>query len=251
MDHTNTPSLPSGQVLDLVVDREGTLWVRMQSPYLVRYSGGTFQQMYPEKLPPPFSSAREQGATAITRGIGGNVLIATPGAPLRYVVVKFTRVVTSGGSHGIAMSIAETQDGTVWVGTRDNGLLRVRDGRAAQVGSPDQKVNVLLPGASPELWIGTDSGLAPWNGSAITRSGVAAALARSPVRALARDRDSNLWVSTTAGITRLGSNASSLVTTGSAPGVVHAIFEDREGNLWFGGIEGLMQLRDAPFLSYS
>jgi len=207
--------------------------------------------MYPEKLPPPFSSAREQGATAITRGIGGNVLIATPGAPLRYVVGKFTRVVTSGGAHGIAISIAETQDGAVWVGTRDNGLLRARDGRAAQVGSPDQKVNVLLPGPGPELWIGTDSGLAHWNGNAITHSDVAAALARSRIRALARDRDSNLWVSTTAGITRLGSNASSLVTAGSAPGGVRAIFEDREGNLWFGGTEGLMQLRDAPFLSYS
>jgi signal transduction histidine kinase/streptogramin lyase len=31
---------------------------------------------------------------------------------------------------------------------------------------------------------------------------------------------------------------------------MHTIFEDREGNLWFGGTEGLMQLRDAPFLSY-
>src|SRR5262249_31072451 len=163
----------SGQVLDLVVDREGVLWVRLQSPYLVRYGGATFQQMYPEKLPPPFSAASEQGATAIARGIDGNVLIATPGTPRRYFAGKFAPVVTSGGAHGIAMSIAETQDGAVWVGTRDDGLSRARDGRAAQAGLPNQKVNVLLPGPGPELWIGTDSGLVHWNGSAITRSGVA------------------------------------------------------------------------------
>jgi signal transduction histidine kinase/streptogramin lyase len=135
---------------------------------------------------------------------------------------------------------------------RDTGLFCVRDGRGTQVGLPDQKVNVLLPGAGPELWIGTDSGLVRWDGSAITRRGVPAALTHSPILAVARDRDSNLWISTPAGITRMDSNGFTVQgTAASLPGAVHAIFEDREGNLWFGGTKGLMQLRDTPFLSYT
>jgi ligand-binding sensor domain-containing protein len=253
LEPDNTPSLPAGHVLGLVVDSEGALWVRMESPYLLRYRGGGFEQMYPLELPPPFSPLRELGATAATRGIRGDALIATQGTPLRWTAGKFQQFVSSGDVRGIPMSTAETADGAVWVGMRDTGLFCVRDGRASQVtGLPDQKVNVLLPGAGPDLWVGTDSGLVRWDGAAITRRGVPVALARSPILALARDRDSNLWISTPAGITRMDSSGSTVQATGgSLPGAVHAIFEDREGNLWFGGTEGLIQLRDAPFTSYT
>src|SRR5690349_307197 len=218
----------------------------------MRYRGGTFEQIYPVKVPPVFTFAREEGAAALTRGTRGDTLIATPGAPMRYMSGKFTPVVSSGATNGIPTSIAETADGAVWVGMRDTGLFCVRDGRASHIGLPDQKVNALLPVAGPGLWIGTDSGLVHWDGSAITRRGVPAALARSPILALARDRDSNLWISTPAGITCMDSKGFTLHWAGgNSPGVVHAIFEDREGNLWFGGTEGLMQVRDAPFLSYT
>lgn len=252
IDHAKAPSLPPGPVLGLAVDPKGALWVRMQSPYLMRYRGGKFEQIYPAEIPPPFTAASEAGATAVTRGIRGDTLIATPGAALRYIGGKFTPVASSGNVRGIATSIAETADGAVWVGMRDTGLFCVRNGRGSQVGLPDQKVNVLLPGAGPELWVGTDAGLVRWDGRAVTRRGVPASLARSPILALARDHDGNLWVSTPAGIARVDSHGSAVQeAVGGVPGEVHAIFEDREGDLWFGGNQGLMQLRDAPFLTYT
>src|SRR5215475_10983549 len=114
---------------------------------------------------------------------------------MRYAAGKFEPLVSSGAVQGIPMSIAETADGAVWVGMRDAGLFCVRDGRVSTIpGLPDQKANVLLPGTGPELWIGTDSGLVRWDGSAVTSRGAPAALGRSPILALARDRDSNLWV---------------------------------------------------------
>ena len=251
IDHSNSPSLPPSPVLGLVVDAQGALWVQMQSPYLMRYRAGSFEQMYPAKVPLEFTFAREEGASAVARGARGDILIATPSGALRYVGGKFTPVISSGAANGIPVSIAETADRTLWFGTRLSGLFCVRGGRAEQAGLPEHKINVLLPGAGNDLWIGTDSGLAHWNGSAIP-PGIPAALARSPILALARDRDSNLWVSTPAGITRMGPNASTAHETGrNSPGAVRAIFEDREGNLWFGGTEGLMELRDAPFLSYT
>ncbi len=252
-DHTSTPSLPPGHVFDLAVDSEGVLWVRMQSPYLLRYRGGGFEQAYPLEVPPPFSPDREHGVTAIARGTRGDILIAPPVGPLRYRDGKFTPVVSPGAARGLAISIAETADGAIWTGMRDTGLFCLRDGLASQVaGLPDQKVNALLPGAGSELWIGTDSGLVRWDGAAIAHRGVPALLARNPILALARDRDSSLWISTPAGIVRMDSNDSATQwKVGDVPGTVRAIFEDREGNLWLGGTEGLMQLRDAAFLSYT
>ena len=59
IDHANSPSLPPGPVLGLAVDPEGVLWVRMQSPYLMRYIGGKFEQIYPAQIPPPFTEASQ------------------------------------------------------------------------------------------------------------------------------------------------------------------------------------------------
>jgi ligand-binding sensor domain-containing protein len=142
---------------------------------------------------------------------------------------------------GLAISIAETSDGTVLDRHARYGLFfSAPDGRGSQVvGLPDQKVNVLLPGTGPDLWIGTDAGLVRWDGRAVTRTGVPDQLARSQILALARDRDSNLWISTPTGIARIGANGAAMpVTAHASLGTVNAIFEDREGNLWFGGTEG-------------
>ena len=244
-DHSNTSSLPAGRVLDLTTDSAGVLWVRMESPYLLRYREGIFEQAYPVKLNQP-------GVTAIARGYRGGILLAPFDAPLRYSGGQFTPLVTSGAGGGLAMSIAETADGAVWVGMRDTGLLRIHAGHGSEVpGLPDQKVNVLLPGTGSEVWIGTDAGLVRWDGQRITHSGVPVPLAHSQILALARDRDSNLWVATSAGIARVDSKgAIKQATPFSNPRAVNAIFEDREGHLWFAGSEGLAQFRDAPFSTY-
>jgi signal transduction histidine kinase/ligand-binding sensor domain-containing protein len=252
IDNSNTTSFPPGDVLGLAVDEDGLLWLRMQSPHLLRYRHGSFEQMYPEVLPTPFSAAREHGATVLTRGTRGDILIAAPGSPLRYAAGKFTPAGSTGGRGGLPISIAETADGTVWVGMLDTGLYAMKNSGGSQMGLPDQKITVLLAGAGRELWIGTDSGLFRWDGSTISRRGIPGALTRNPILALARDRDSNLWISTPDGVTRMSSSGATLQTAGGGlPGAVHSIFEDREGNLWFGGTQGLMQLRDAPFMRYS
>ncbi len=251
IDQTTTASFPPSPVLGLITDREGLMWVRMQSPYLVRYRRGNFEQMFPERIPPEYTFAREEGAAALARGTGGEALIATPAGPLRHAGGQFVPAGSSGPVHRAAISIAETEDRSVWVGMRQAGLLRVSESGSAQLAWPDQKVNVLLPAGGKKLWVGTDTGLARWDGNAITRQGVPSALLRTPILALASDRDANLWVSTPTGVSRMDSKGATIARSGGElPGVVHAIFEDREGNLWFGGTEGLMQLRDAPFLSF-
>jgi signal transduction histidine kinase/ligand-binding sensor domain-containing protein len=244
-DHANTPSLPAGHILGLLVDSEGVLWVRMESPYLLRYRGGVFEQAYPLQMETP-------GVTAMARDRNGHALVAEIESLARYDGPNYARSVVSHKLGGLAISIAQTSDGAIFAGLRDLGLVLLRgDNTLTLRGLPDQKVNVLLPGDGQDLWIGTDGGLARWNGTHVTQSGITPKLARSPVLALARDQDRSLWVSTASGVTRLDPNGGGNSPTAN-PGVgpVHAIFEDREGNLWLGGPDGLAQLRDSPFLHY-
>lgn len=244
-DHANTPSLPAGHILGLLVDSEGVLWVRMESPHLLRYQEGIFKQAYPLQFDTP-------GVTAMTRDRNGHVLVAEIESLAKYIGPSYSRNVVSRKLGGLAISLAQTADGTIFAGRRDLGLIMLRGNSHLPLsGLPDQKVNVLIAGEGQDLWIGTDAGLARWDGNTVTQSGIPPTLARSQILALARDHDRNLWVSTPSGVMRLDPKGTvATLSPNIGTGAVHAIFEDREGNLWLGGTKGLVQLSDSPFLSY-
>jgi len=242
-DHSNTPSIPRNLVLGLLTDREGSLWVRLQTPHLLRLRNGVFQEMFPDAVP-------ETGVTVMGVGNNGDVLLVRPGHVIRFSNEKPLELTQAIG--GTSTSIVETPNGTVWIGKRDEGLLALRDGKLSVVPElPDRKVNCLLRGSGDELWIGTDHGLVRWNGKEITLSGVPPDLRRGEVLALMRDRDSNVWAGTNTGLFRIDPEGrlSSNRSSKHLPKPVSALFEDREGSVWFGGPDGLERYRDSVFLS--
>jgi ligand-binding sensor domain-containing protein len=71
------------------------------------------------------------------------------------------------------------------------------------------------------------------------------------VRDLRLDRNGNLWVGTSGGLSRLEGDR--FVTTpfdGSYDLDVRCFLEDREGNLWVGTNNGLIRFRDERFTMY-
>ncbi len=242
-DNASSPSLPRNLVLGLMTDREGSLWVRLQTPHLLRLRNGVFQEMFPDTIP-------ETGVTAMGLASNGDALLVRPGHVIRFSNGKAVELSEAIG--GTSTSTVESPKGTVWIGKRDEGLLALRDGKLSVIaGVPDRKVNCLLPGAGDELWIGTDQGLARWDGKEVTQAGVPADLRRGEVLALIRDRDSNLWAGTSSGLFRIdsGGRLSSNRSSTRLPKPVNALFEDREGSVWFGGPDGLERYRDSVFLS--
>jgi len=68
-----------------------------------------------------------------------------------------------------------------------------------------------------------------------------------------RDRDSNIWVGTPNGLTRIDARGNSSFDRrdNSSTGPVTSLFEDREGNLWMGTTRGIERLRESAFTTYS
>ena len=106
--------------------------------------------------------------------------------------------------YSAVISMAETTDGKVWLGSRDKGLFYLDGGRipAAVKGLPERKINCLLALDNGELWIGTDNGVLRWNGRELTRAGLPPSLNHIQVLAMLRDRDSNIWLGTATGLLR-------------------------------------------------
>lgn len=248
--HADSPVFPVGPVLGLDVDGEGNLWIRVQGSHLLRYRDGVFQKVLPHL------KRSEVGITAMCRGEKGNILFSgLANGAVRYTKGKFIRLAFRPSIHSFIISMAETEDGKVWIGTRDSYLyfLQGRHAYAIAKGLPDRKIDCLLPIGRSELLIGTDNGVVRWSGSKISRVTSSPILDHAQVLAMIRDRDSNLWVGTSHGLIRI--NAEGVCTTEPNTGhqgePVSALFEDREGNIWVGTAPEIQQFRDTVFTTYS
>jgi ligand-binding sensor domain-containing protein/signal transduction histidine kinase len=247
IQEANSTLLPEGPVLGLTPDASGNLWIRPENPSLLYYRDGTFRNVLPVLARP------ETGVTAMCRAKDGGILLASLGNGIvRYNRGRFTQVVPASSlSSLLVISLAEGPDGAIWMGTRDSGLFTLSHGRVSQVAPElrDTKINCLLSVNNGELWIGTDDGVARWDGAKITRTVLSRPLDHLQVLAMIQDRESNMWVGTSRGLVRLTAQGGE---TGERPSdeAVLALFEDREGNLWTGTQHGIQRFRDGAFVTY-
>jgi signal transduction histidine kinase/ligand-binding sensor domain-containing protein len=275
-----TPTtFPIGPVQALTSDGQGSLWILLQSTEILRYHDGKFELG---------REVAEFGITSLLRRADGSILFASLAyGPLTYRAGKFellnpvadpvnpappaaevnrdeqsSRLSWATGvvphrfaePNSAVISMAETSDGIVWLGTRDKGLFYMTDGRvvAVPVGFSGARINCLLASGNHDLWIGTDRGVLHWNGDRVTSSEVPLALRHLDVLSMTRDRDSNIWLGTPNGMLRVNSGGV-VVDAGNpqTPVAVTALLEDREGNLWAGSPSGIERLRDSAFVTFS
>ncbi|MGA2596232.1 MAG: two-component regulator propeller domain-containing protein [Bryobacteraceae bacterium] len=240
----------SRSALGLAADKDGSLWIRLRNLTLRRYRDGKFDD--------PFRPGAVSNITAMGRTNQGTLLAA------RMQLGAFTY--RDGGLEAVAraegvprspvITVAQQENGTVWLGTRGAGLFKLQGGKTQRVteGLPDPKVNCILPDGNGSLWIGTDAGIAHWNGTEFTTAETPAALRKYQILGLIKDRDGNLWIGTdSGGLLRLNADgiASLDLDQGQQGHAITALFEDREGNLWIGSSNGMSRLRDSPFVTYS
>jgi signal transduction histidine kinase/ligand-binding sensor domain-containing protein len=268
-----------GPVQALASDAQGNLWILLQTTKIHRYRDGKFEVG---------RELAEFGITSLLKRNDGSVLFASlTYGPLIYNSGKFELLsspspspnsspsghevtidelssrlswATGVAPHRFAepnsavLSMAETPDGKVWLGTRDKGLFYMSEGKVVAVptGLSDSRINCLLAFGDRELWIGTDKGVLRWDGTRVSSREVPLALLRLHVISMIRDRDANIWLGTPGGLLRVNSDVVVPdANISQTPVAVNALLEDREGNLWAGRQSGIERLRDSAFVTYS
>jgi PAS domain S-box-containing protein len=248
--------IPIGPVRTLLVDASNNLWILLQNTQVFRYQNGNFELIRGEA---------ENGTTAMARGTSGAVLLSSLAAgTVTYSDNRFRSLTDQRATPfswfdrlaaptSMVISMAQTEDGKIWLGTERRGLFYLQEGRVSRAlnGPVDTDINCLLPLQNSELWVGTAKGVLRWNGTELTLAGVPSFLRNLDVLSMLRDRDSNIWVGTSSGVFRYNANGVSLLSTHETTGPVAALFEDREGSIWIGSARGLERLRDSAFVTYS
>jgi ligand-binding sensor domain-containing protein/signal transduction histidine kinase len=248
---------PSGafvlsSILGLAADKDGSLWVSLRDRSLIHYRNGAFEDAFSRAEPP-------DSITAMSVSRHGELLAAKMqfGAfTYRAGIFKLLASAT-GVPRSPIISVAQTGDDAIWLGTRGTGLFRLKDGITSPITQnlPDPKINCLLPDGVKDLWIGTDNGLIRWSGEKLTDQGIPAALHGLQILAMTKDQDANIWMGTgSSGLLRLNAQGLSRLESAKsnqAYGAITAVFEGREHNLWIGSANGIERLRDSAFVTYS
>jgi diguanylate cyclase (GGDEF)-like protein len=126
----------------------------------------------------------------------------------------------------------------------------------SEQGLPQNSVNAILQTQDGYLWIGTQEGLARFDGVRFTvfNKRNTPEIHSNYIWSLFQDKAGELWIATYGGgAVRYKNGVFRAFTTeqGLTNNVVRAIFEDREGSIWFGTDAGLSKFKDGKFRAYT
>ena len=121
----------------------------------------------------------------------------------------------------------------------------------SEEGLPQNAVTALLPSRAGYLWIGTQQGLARFDGqrfeSFLHRN--TAGLGNDLISSLAEDWQGGVWVGTNSGLSRFAGGSFRAYTGADGLGneVIQCLLVDHHGELWAGTRSGLFLLRSGRF----
>ena len=212
-------------------DRSDALWIGTRTDGVYRIAGDTLSH-YKDELGIPLgtSPVRIGGQDR-----DGRIWLFTDHFLLRFADGRFTpQPVDYQGLRAVFCD----REGTVWVGTNGNGLLRLTrrflTAYGPAQGLPKPVVYPVLEDRAGAMWFGS-GGLTRLAGGRFTleREGEA--------RSLREDRDGRLWVG--AGRTLMSREDNGQWTEHAGfPGQIDVILQDRAGDLWLGTGQGLVKL---------
>jgi signal transduction histidine kinase/ligand-binding sensor domain-containing protein len=136
-------------------------------------------------------------------------------------------------------------DNSLWVGTRTNGVYRIRGAKAEHFGGADglssETVLALYQDREGSVWVATSRGLDRFRGFKVVSFSTRQGLEDDSVHSVVAARDGVIWIGTQGGLERLESGVVTMLST--AAGLPRknttSLFEDRAGRLWVGVGDGL------------
>jgi signal transduction histidine kinase/ligand-binding sensor domain-containing protein len=244
----NSASL--GPVRSLISDGEGSLWIKVDGPRLLRYRDGEFEDAA------HLFSSNPLRFSAICSDSGTGVLVAATGSNIfLYKNGKAETALSAKDVPGTVISMARTMDGGIWMATSGGGLYRSRGQNVINVSKvvAGRQINQLLSASNGWLWVVTDNGILQIASDGTIENDLSAWTVGLRALALKVDHEGNTWIGTNRGLLRVapsGALSSDFIDRQKEEAVT-ALFLDDDESIWYGGSEGIERLRDGTFTTYT
>ncbi|QBH05807.1 ATP-binding protein [Xanthomonas oryzae] len=264
---TVADGLPSNTVNDFAEDKNGYLWLATTDG-LARFDGRSYRIWRMEDgLTDNYAWA--VGVDAENRlWVGLNDGGVGVMDPKRRAFKPLESAQFPELSHLTVWAIAQTPDGDLWFGTSRSGLYRLRPDGSMQHfvfvaddahSLPSDRVNELRVTAEGALWIGSNGGLARWNGRSFDRKALPGDSQSS--NGIRVDPNGGLWVTDSNNrLYRLDSGGNFVPHpwqhANDGQNVVGMLLHDRSGHYWLDTMSGLgisegTQVQNVPIYSLS
>jgi len=229
--------LPQSSVTSIIQDREGYLWLGTFGG-LVRFDGVRFATFHP-KNSPKLPSGR---ILSVFEDREGTLWAGTEeGDLVRFDGTDFQRfsLPNRGTTDKYIRDFAETSDGSLWINTGEDLLIRRAGGQLTVCSTnwnlAGNSARSIVTDSAGRLWIGTDQELAIWDQGNFKSVWNQSREANFNVNALARGR-AGIWVAANGKIRRW-EHSSWTADYGPylwSKGILTCLREDRRGRLWAG-----------------
>jgi signal transduction histidine kinase/ligand-binding sensor domain-containing protein len=158
------------------------------------------------------------------------------------------------------IAAAEDHDHNIWLSEPKQGLVRLRDGRVAEVlpwsQFQNKQIRAIEAGRGQGgIWLGfSEGGIACWRpGHATKWYGPGDGLGQGALVDLHLDRDGTLWIATENGLSRLREGR--IATLGTAQGLpcghIRSMLEDDNRSLWLNSDCGLVNIAEPDLAAWS
>lgn len=237
------------EVIAVLHDRQGTIWVGTRHLGLWRFKDGTVTNITTKEGLP------ENVVRSIVEDRRGTIWLACGSSGLvRYENGVFTAYKTEDGlSDNTVIAIYEDREENLWVGTNSRGLNKLGRDVVSMYsdanGLPANGVYPILEDRSGAIWLGVwPKGLARFqNGQFTLVPRDNSNLPGTNLTALAEDREGAIWIGAYDSLSRYKDGRfTDFKPRLGQPGFhyVAAILPDRDGAIWFGANSGLFRLKD-------
>jgi len=232
----------------LFIDREGSIWIGVVGHGLRRWLGQGSWEAY--TFPDGLS---DDLVWASLRDKSGRLWIGTESG-LDFIPAgeQTAKAWTAPGIQtSRAVSLAETADGSIWMGSAAGSLVRIDPKTLAGIQWTVPEVYRVLSDGAHKLWIATGGGLYVVDTAAVDRSphlveDPAISDPRKRFSDLTMDTAGRLWAASDQGLFRMDGSGWRRIDPGLSAVNPYQIAADRRGNLWAAGaFTGIMRLRIA------
>lgn len=245
--------LPDNRVNAILQDSNKDFWLGTDS-------GAAFMKRDSISNPDHLQPLLESTVVDIFEDMEGNIWFATRGNGAWKLdsSKNLTNITNRFGFRGMDVrSFEQTNDGVIWIGTRD-GLIRLHDDSfklfTRDDGLPETRVRDLETDHLGRLWIGTEDGLVKMENGEFSHFHHHQGLNNHNIHSITVTEESTVWLGTEAGASFFDGERFTNYTReqGLTAVLVYKTMIDREGNVWLGTLGGGLNLFSGEtFINYN